>query len=184
MKRNTSQFKYLPAFAVASAVLFAFFVLAGATPSLAASHERGMAKAGKASKTERVEDRIKELHTKLKITPAQEGRWDNVTRIMRENAVTMEALIKERTEKAGARNAVEDLKSYSAIAEAHADGLKKFIPAFEPLYAGMSDAQKKDADTLFNRQGPMKAKAKAKAKVKAKTETTTKTETKTVTEGK
>ena len=182
MKRIASQFKYLPTLAVAAAVLLAFFVLASATPSLAASHERGMAKAGKASKTERVEDRIKELHAKLKITPAQEGLWDNVTRIMRENAVTMEALIKERTEKAGTRNAVDDLKSYSAIAEAHADGLKKFIPAFEPLYASMSDAQKKDADTLFHRQGPMKAKAKAKAK--AKTETTTKTETKTVTEGK
>ena len=176
MNRISGQFKYLPAFAVASAVLFAFFVLAGATPSLAASHERGMAKAGKASKTERVEDRIQELHTKLKITPAQEGLWDNATRIMRDNAVTMEALIKERTDKAGARNAVEDLKSYSAIAEAHADGLRKFIPAFEPLYAGMSDAQKKDADTLFHRKGPKKAKAKAKAKAKVKAETKAATE--------
>jgi protein CpxP len=185
MKRIASQFKHLPTIAVAAAVLLAFFALASATPSLAASHEQGMAKsmkATKATKTERVEDRIKELYTKLKITPAQEGLWDNVTRIMRENAVTMEALIKERSEKAGTKNAVDDLKSYSAIAEAHADGLKRFIPAFEPLYASMSDAQKKDADTLFHRQGPKKAKSKAKAKTK--TETTTKTETKTVTEGK
>jgi protein CpxP len=179
MKRIASQFKSLTTLAVAAAVLLAFFVLASATPSLAASHEKGMAKA---SKTERVEDRIKVLYAKLKITPEQEALWENVTKIMRENAVTMEALIKERTEKTGTQNAVEDLKSYSAIAEAHADGLKKFIPAFEPLYASMSDAQKKDADTLFHRQGPKKAKAKAKAKTK--TETTTKTETKTVTEGK
>lgn len=176
MKRMASQFKYLPTLAVAAAVLLAFFVLASATPSLAVSHERGMAKAGKASKTERVEDRIKLLYAKLKITPAQEGLWDNVTKAMRENAVTMEALIKERSEKAGTKNAVDDLKSYSAIAEAHADGLKKFIPAFESLYASMSDAQKKDADTLFHRQGPKKEKAKAKAKAK--------TETKAVTEGK
>ena len=176
MKRIASQFKYLPTLAVAAAVLLAFFVFASATPSLAASHEKGMAKAGKASKTERVEDRIKELHAKLKITPAQEGLWDNVTKVMRENAVTMEALIKERTEMAGTKNAVDDLKSYSAMAEAHADGLKKFIPTFEPLYASMSDAQKKDADTLFHRQGPKKAKAKAKAKAKV--------ETKPATEGK
>lgn len=176
MKRMASQFKYLPTLAVAAAVLLAFFVFASATPSLAVSHERGMAKAGKASKTERVEDRIKLLYAKLKITPAQEGLWDNVTKAMRENAVTMEALIKERSEKAGTKNAVDDLKSYSAIAEAHADGLKKFIPAFEPLYASMSDAQKKDADTLFHRQGPKKEKAKAKAKAKP--------ETKAVTEGK
>jgi protein CpxP len=182
MKRIASQFKSLTTLAVAATVLLAVFVLASATPSLAASHEKGMAKSGKASKTERVEDRIKMLYAKLKITPEQEALWENVTKVMRENAVTMEALIKERTEKTGTQNAVDDLKSYSAIAESHADGLKKFIPAFEPLYASMSDAQKKDADTLFHRQGPKKAKAKAKAK--AKTETTTKTETKTVTEGK
>jgi Spy/CpxP family protein refolding chaperone len=175
MKRIACQFKFVTTLAVAAALL-AFFVLASATPSLAASPEPGMAKAGKASKTERVEDRIKDLYTKLKITPAQEGLWDNVTKIMRENAVTMEALIKERLEKAGTQNAVADLKSYSAIAEAHADGLKKFIPAFEPLYASMSDAQKKDADTLFHRKDRTKAKAKAKAKPKA--------ETKAVTEGK
>ena len=58
--------------------------------------------------------------------------------------------------------AIDDLKSYSEIADAHADGLKKFIPAFEPLYAGMSDAQKKSADTLFRQHAHMKAKAKGK----------------------
>jgi hypothetical protein len=174
MKRIACRFTYPTTLAVAVAVLLAFFVLASATPSLAASHEPGMAKAGKASKTERVEVRIKELHTKLKITPAQGGLWDNVTKVMRDNAITMEALIKARSEKATAKNAVDDLKSYSAIAEAHADGLKRFIPVFEPLYASMSDAQKKDADTLFHRQGRTKAKAKAKAKA----------ETKAVTEGK
>jgi protein CpxP len=175
MKRIACQFKFAATLVVAAALL-AFFVLAGATPSLAASPEPGMAKAGKASKTERVEDRIKDLYAKLKITPAQEGLWDNVTKIMRENAVTMEALIKERTEKAGTQNAVADLKSYSAIAEAHADGLRKFIPAFEPLYASMSDAQKKDADTLFHRKDRTKAKAKPKTKAKAKSETKTGTE--------
>jgi hypothetical protein len=63
-------------------------------------------------------------------------------------------------------SAVEDLKSYSEIAEAHADGLKKFIPVFEPLYASMSDAQKKDADKLFKYPNREKATPKAKAKGK------------------
>jgi len=180
MRRIACRFAVRAEIAVAAAVLLAFFVLASATPSLAASPEPGMAKAGKASKTERVEVRIKELHAKLKITPAQEGLWDNVTKTMRDNAITMEALIKARSEGAGTKNAVDDLKSYSAIAEAHADGLKKFIPAFEPLYASMSESQKKDADTLFHRQRRGKAKAKAKAKAEMKT----KAETKAVTEGK
>ena len=161
-----NQFAYPTVLAVGAAVLLAFFVLATASPSIAASPEPGMATAGKASKTERVEVRIKELHTKLKITPAQQGLWDNVTKVMRDNAITMEALIKARSEKAGAANAVDDLKSYSGIAEAHADGLKKFIPVFEPLYASMSDAQKKDADTLFHHRGRAKGKGKAKAKAK------------------
>jgi len=167
MKRIACQLTYPTALAVAAAVLLGLIVLASASPSLAASPEPGLATAGKASKTERVEARIGELHTKLKITPAQEGLWDNVTKVMRDNAKTMEALIKARSEKPTTTTAVDDLKSYSEIAEAHADGLKRFIPVFEPLYASMSDAQKKDADTLFHKRARMKSKSKAKAKAKA-----------------
>ncbi len=164
MKRMARTFPHPAAFAVAVAVLLAFTVLASAGPSLAASPGQGMAAAGKASKTERTEARIEELYSKLKITPAQEGLWDNVTRVMRDDAKTMEALIKARTEKASSMNAVDDLKSYSEITEAHARGLKEFIAAFEPLYASMSETQKKDADALFRHQGRGKAKARAKAK--------------------
>lgn len=168
MKRFACQFTYPTTLAVAAAVLLAFFVLASASPSLAA----GKATAGKASKTERVEVRINDLHAKLKITPAQEGLWDNVTKAMRDDAVTMEGLIKARSENVTTTNAVDDLKSYGEITEAHAHGLKSFIAVFEPLYASLSDAQKKDADKLFHHQGkgPTKAKAKAKAKAKVKAE--------------
>lgn len=166
MKRKVCKFTYPATFAVAVAAFLAFIVLASASPSLAASPEPGMETSGKVSKTDRAEVRIKELYTKLKITPAQEGLWDNVTKAMRDDAKTMEALIKARSEKASSMNAVDDLKSYSEITEAHARGLKKFIAVFEPLYASMSDAQKKDADTLFHHQGRGKAKARAKAKAK------------------
>jgi len=59
MKRITHQFTYPTALAVA-AVFLAFLVLATVTPSIAASP--------KASKADRVETRITELHTKLMIT--------------------------------------------------------------------------------------------------------------------
>ncbi|MBF0551566.1 MAG: Spy/CpxP family protein refolding chaperone [Deltaproteobacteria bacterium] len=140
--------------------------LVSPSPSSAASPGPGAATAGRVSKVDRVEQRIKELHTKLKITSAQEAQWNNVTQVMRENAKTMEELIKARIDKAGTMTAVDDLKSYAAIAEAHADGIKKFIPIFEPLYAGMSDTQKKAADKLFHHQDRTKTKAKAKAKGK------------------
>ena len=97
---------------------------------------------------DRVEERIKRMHSKLEITPAQEGQWAKVTELMLSSAKQLDALTKTRAEKAD-MNAMEDLRSYSAIADAHADGIKRFTPVFETLYISMSDAQKKAADALF-----------------------------------
>lgn len=114
----------------------------------------------KASKVDRTEARIKELHSKLKITEAQEEQWNKLAEVMRENAATMEPLVKARQEKGPTLNAVDDLKSYSKIADAHAEGLKKFIPVFEVLYASMSDDQKKNADKIFMKHDQKRAKRK------------------------
>jgi len=161
MKRIACQLTYSTALVI-GVVLFAFMALTSPSPSRAASSESDMATAGKVSKPDGVEARIKELRTKLKITPAQEDLWNNVTQVMRDNAKTMEALIKARSEEASTTSAIEDLKSYGKIVEAHADAIRKFIPAFEPLYSTMSDAQKKAADTLFRHHGHSKPKAKRK----------------------
>src|SRR5216684_147633 len=86
----------------------------------------------KASRADRVEARIKQLHDQLKITAAQEPQW----------------------------NAVDDLRSYEEVAETHVAGLKKLIPAFQALYDTMSPEQKKNADAAFGhapgrgRRGP------------------------------
>jgi len=101
------------------------------------------------SRVDYVEDRITRLHATLKITPAQEELWKTVTQVMRDNAQTMEALTKTRADQAATMTAVEDLHSYAAITTAHAEGLTKFVPAFEALYASMSDAQKAEANTMF-----------------------------------
>ena len=122
------------------------------------------ARAAKASRADRVEARITMLHTKLAITPAQEDLWKNVTQVMRDNAQTMEALTKARADKAKTMTAVEDLTSYSEITTAHAEGLKKFIPVFETLYASMSDTQKAQADSLFRGHSRSHTAAKKKAK--------------------
>ncbi|MFA5172131.1 MAG: Spy/CpxP family protein refolding chaperone [Sulfuriferula sp.] len=109
---------------------------------------------------DRTELRIKTMHTKLKITPAEEIRWGKVADAMRADAKHMDALIQARSEHAKGMTAVDDLKSYSEITEARADGVKKLIPVFSDLYASMSDEQKKAADNLF-RHGehkPLKAK--------------------------
>jgi hypothetical protein len=49
-------------------------------------------------------------------------------------------------------NALEDMKSFQAIAAAHAAGLQKLIDAFTPLYNAMPDDQKKLADHVFCHQ--------------------------------
>ncbi len=105
-----------------------------------------------------VEARIKSLHDALQITPAQEGQWQAVTAAMRDNAQTISALIAERVGKAKTMTAIDDLHSYEAIADAHAAGVKKLTAAFEPLYASLSDAQKKRADDVFRRRHPSPAK--------------------------
>jgi hypothetical protein len=98
---------------------------------------------------ERVEARIKDLHAKLQITPAQEDLWKNVTTQMRDNAKIMDGLLGARFEKANTMSAVDDFQSYAETANAHAEGIKKFIPVFTALYNSMSDDQKKNADAIF-----------------------------------
>ncbi len=139
--------KRITLFTVVVALFFLVAVM-GSTPTSAAQTETG-AKA-KLSEIDRTEARIADLHAKLKITEAQEKQWSNVAQIMRENAAEMESLAKARKEK-GSLNAVDDLKSYSTIADAHAAGLKKFIPAFETLYAELGADQKQAADKLFTK---------------------------------
>jgi periplasmic protein CpxP/Spy len=142
MKRIVHQFPYLTALAVAAMTLLATIALASASPAHADS----------------VEARIKELHAKLKITQAQEDLWTNVTKVMRDNAKTEDALIKARFENAKTMTAIDDLKSYGDVADARAEGLKKFIPVFGALYASMSDAQKQNADTIFRSRNHTRSK--------------------------
>lgn len=101
---------------------------------------------------QRVEERIKDMHAKLKITSAQEELWGKVAQIMRDNETQMDALIKTRVEKAN-MSAIDDLNSYGDIADAHADSIKKFTPIFKSLYDSMPDAQKKTADDVFRHAG-------------------------------
>jgi periplasmic protein CpxP/Spy len=149
MKRINHQFPYATARAVAAAALVATLAFAPSTVL-----------AAKASNEDRAEARIKDMHAKLKITPAQEDKWAKITQEMRDNAKTMDALTQARVANAKTMTAVEDLNSYGEIAAAHANGIKKFTPLFETLYTGMSDAQKKEADELFRKGERRESKSK------------------------
>ena len=100
------------------------------------------------SHQERVEERIKRLHEQLKITSAQEPQWSAVAQAMRDGAQSMDAAIKQRIEARGS-SAIDELKAYQGIIDAHAQEVQKLIPPFQALYDTMSDDQKKTADELF-----------------------------------
>jgi hypothetical protein len=174
MKSIATQFT-VPAAALLTMFAFAsparpaqVLVAQATTPSAPAATSPAPATKTAKSRGDRVEARITMLHAKLAITPAQEDLWKHVTEVMRENAQAMETLTKARADKAKTMTAVDDLTSYAELAEAHAAGLKKFVPAFEPLYASMSDAQKAQADTLFrgHGRGHMAAKQMSKSHLK------------------
>jgi hypothetical protein len=135
---------------------------AAETKSTAPSSEQAMASnTSESPANESVEARIKELHRRLHITDAQKTQWDNLTQVMRENAQAMADIQKQRASDAKSMDAVDVVKSYSEVIQAHEDGMKKFVPAFEDLYNSMSDAQKKAADSMFRSQTRSEAKKEA-----------------------
>jgi protein CpxP len=98
---------------------------------------------------ERVERRIRELHTQLRITPAEEPQWRQFAQVMRENARDMDEAFMHRAQQYQTMNAVQNMQSYEQIAEDHARRVQKLVPAFQNLYDAMPDQQKQLADRVF-----------------------------------
>jgi protein CpxP len=116
----------------------------GSTNPATAEH----AAAGKSAQ-ERVEQRIKELHAQLHITPAEEPQWNQFAQVMRENAREMDQAFMQRAQQFPTMNAVQNMQSYEQLAEEHAQRVKRLIPAFENLYNAMPEQQKQLADQVF-----------------------------------
>ncbi len=115
-----------------------------------------------------VEQRIADLHSKLKITSAQEDQWNKFADVMRDNGHTIGELYRQRIALGSNTSAVDDMKQYAQITQAQADGTKRLVDAFEPLYASLSPEQKKLADVNFHqnaRRGEHKGRRAPRAKV-------------------
>ena len=148
MKQKAYQVAFPVTLVVAVAFLSTIF-LSSVNQSFAASGKNKSSAVSRTSAVDFTEVRIKQLQSALKITGAQKELWDNIIRVMRENAKDMDAITKDRAENTKTMNAVEYMKFRSQITEAHLNQLKKFIPPFETLYGSMSDKQKKNTDTIF-----------------------------------
>jgi len=99
-----------------------------------------------------VEKHIKDLHAKLKITPAEESQWATVAQTMRDNAAELDSAISKRDTLANHGTAIEDLNAYGDIVQVHANSIKKLSTAFSDLYDSMPDNQKKLADEVFTQR--------------------------------
>jgi hypothetical protein len=153
MKRRDYRVVFSVTLLVVMVAFLSAMFFANANLSFAASGKKKSSAVAMPSPVEHTETQIKQLQGALNITEAQEELWNNLTKVMRENAKDMEAFTKERAEERAegtkTMNAVEHMKFHSRTTEAHLDQLEKLIPPFEAFYASMSDEQKKTTDTIF-----------------------------------
>ena len=100
-----------------------------------------------------VEGRIAALKTELKITDAQTPQWDRFADALRVTAKSMNGMFEQMTPSGMSATLPARLDCHEKMLTAHLNSLKTLKDAVEPLYAALSDDQKKIADGLMI--GPM-----------------------------
>ena len=109
-----------------------------------------LAQARPAPQPPNVEASIATLRRQLQITPAQEGPFNAVASVMRQNAQAEAAAPHAPSANA---SAVDELRAEIQYDEVELAGMKRLLPTLEALYATFSTAQRQAADAAF-RQGP------------------------------
>jgi len=126
-------------------------------------------------RADRIDGRIAFLKAELKITDAQQAKWDDFEKVLRANAAERKAQaekfraerqaqraeFQKKAEEAKAQGqpvprperkqlgAVERMELRQKMMKAHLETQEKVLDAFKPLYATLTDEQKKTADELF-----------------------------------
>lgn len=153
MKRKAYQVVFPATFVVVLVAFLAAIFFINADLSFAAAGKKKSSAFDRPSAVAHTEAQIKQLQGALTITEEQKELWDNLTRVMRENAKDMDALrdarAKERAEGTQTLNAVEHMKLHREITKAQFDQMEKLIPPFEAFYSSMSDQQKNITDMVF-----------------------------------
>ena len=95
----------------------------------------------------RVEQQLRDLYARLRITPAQQPQWNAFAGTLQGNAQHMQSLWASRQN--GRVTALDDMRSYATIAQAHAEDMQRLVAAFTPLYESLAPQQKVAADQAF-----------------------------------
>ena len=91
--------------------------------------------------------RVRELHDRLGISPAQQPQWDALIGTLRDNAAAMRASPAVQAVRSGQLDAVQALRAAADVARQRADAMQRTIAPLEALYAVMSPEQRRMADT-------------------------------------
>jgi hypothetical protein len=100
-----------------------------------------------------VEGRLAFLKTELKITDGQLPLWNAAADAIRANAKSMGNLAGGMMGGSQTATLPDKLAMREKMMTAHLEALRRFKAAVDPLYAALSDEQKKTADELLI--GPM-----------------------------
>lgn len=96
-----------------------------------------------------VDGRIAFLKTELKITPAQEGQWQQFAAVMRQNAQSMDqAIASARQHHGTAENALDHMEMRAQFTKIRAENEARLVNAFRPLYSSLSPEQQQVANNL------------------------------------
>jgi hypothetical protein len=114
---------------------------------------RGMMTGRGAMMVEHVEGRIAFLKTELKITEAQRAQWERFADALRSTATSMNGMHQQMVQAGMPSTLPARLDLQDKMLSAHLEALKGMRAALDPLYASLSDDQKKIADELM--RGPM-----------------------------
>ncbi|MBM3546706.1 MAG: hypothetical protein FJX54_07125 [Alphaproteobacteria bacterium] len=106
-----------------------------------------------------MDGRVAFLKAELKITPQQQPAFDAYTRVLRQNADEMDAVMKKRRDARAADTdrkpptAIEQMERRAEATKLAASQTQRSLDAFKTLYSQLSDEQKKAADELMTRRG-------------------------------
>lgn len=150
MKTNRAASRLVPALVIGLAAALA---LAAPAAQAQTSATATIPAAEKGAPDPYVEGQIAFMKAALEITPAQEARWNKVAAAIRaNNDETQRVTAKLQAEPNKTRSAVQQIESQVQLAELSVRESQRFLDAFRPLYASLSNDQKATADQLIGQE--------------------------------
>jgi len=98
---------------------------------------------------DRVESRLTLLKAQLKITDAQMPQWDRFADALRSTAASMSGMQQQLMQGGMPASLPERLGLHEKMLSIHLDRVKEIKAALDPLYAALSDEQRKLTDRLI-----------------------------------